>query len=219
MSTTATSTAVERYRPVMSEVEQTTLLGFLAGYRGYTRDAYTLDLRQFTAWCWRHHRRTRRIRHRQAPVGDAPQRAIGIWSTTVLIREMAACRPIHASRRERGTAVLRTSKVPERPLRRESDSAQGHTVEALCQRRRRGRTGPHARAVTRTEPQRLTTAPNDRSTRDRGRSERHFLASATMREPDARPIEQQRTSGVAFRRDQHSATHATRCCAECTHRV
>jgi hypothetical protein len=50
MFTTATSTAVERYRPVMSEVEQTTLLGFLAGYRGDTGDADTLDLRQFTAW-------------------------------------------------------------------------------------------------------------------------------------------------------------------------
>ena len=36
MSTTAT--AVARYQPVMSEAEQTTLLGFLAGYRGYTRD-------------------------------------------------------------------------------------------------------------------------------------------------------------------------------------
>jgi hypothetical protein len=48
MSTTP-STAVERYQPVMSEVEQTTLLGFLAGYRGYTRDSYTLDLRQLTA--------------------------------------------------------------------------------------------------------------------------------------------------------------------------
>ena len=34
MSTTMT-TAVERYQPVMSEAEQTTLLGFLAGYRGY----------------------------------------------------------------------------------------------------------------------------------------------------------------------------------------
>jgi hypothetical protein len=33
MSTTP-STAVERYQPVMSEAEQTTLLGFLAGYRG-----------------------------------------------------------------------------------------------------------------------------------------------------------------------------------------
>jgi len=49
------TTAVERYQPVLSEVERTTLLGFLAGYRGFTRDAYTLDLRQFTAWCWEQH--------------------------------------------------------------------------------------------------------------------------------------------------------------------
>ena len=55
MSTTAT--AVERYQPVLNEVEQSTLLGFLAGYRGFTRDAYTLDLRRFTAWCWQHDRR------------------------------------------------------------------------------------------------------------------------------------------------------------------
>ena len=61
MSTTMT-TAVERYQPVMSEAEQTTLLGSLAGYRGYTRDAYTLDLRQFTAWCWQHDKRLFDIR-------------------------------------------------------------------------------------------------------------------------------------------------------------
>ena len=29
-----TNTAVEPYQPVMTEVEHTTLLGFLAGYRG-----------------------------------------------------------------------------------------------------------------------------------------------------------------------------------------
>jgi hypothetical protein len=34
-----------------------TLLGFLAGYRGFTRDGYALDLRQFTAWCWQHDHR------------------------------------------------------------------------------------------------------------------------------------------------------------------
>jgi integrase/recombinase XerD len=33
------------------------LLGFLAGHRGYTRDAYALDLRQFTAWCWQYDHR------------------------------------------------------------------------------------------------------------------------------------------------------------------
>jgi integrase/recombinase XerD len=56
------TTAVERYQPVMSEVEQTMLLGFLAGYRGHTRDAYTLDLRQFTAWCWRRQHRLFEVR-------------------------------------------------------------------------------------------------------------------------------------------------------------
>ena len=49
--------AVERYRPALTEPEQVTLRGFLAAYRGYTRDAYTLDLRQFTAWCWQHDHR------------------------------------------------------------------------------------------------------------------------------------------------------------------
>ena len=53
MSTYSTI-AVERYQPVLSDVERMTLLGFLAAYRGYTRDAYALDLRQFTAWCWQH---------------------------------------------------------------------------------------------------------------------------------------------------------------------
>ena len=48
------TTAVARHHPVLSDVERMTLLGFLAGYRGFTRDAYALDLRQFTAWCWHH---------------------------------------------------------------------------------------------------------------------------------------------------------------------
>lgn len=56
------TTAVERYQPVLSEVEQVTLLGFLAGYRGFTREAYTLDLRQFTAWCWQHQHRLFEVR-------------------------------------------------------------------------------------------------------------------------------------------------------------
>ena len=56
-SMSPSTTAVERYQPVLTESEQSTLLGFLAGYRGFTRDASTLDLRQFTAWCWQHDRR------------------------------------------------------------------------------------------------------------------------------------------------------------------
>ena len=49
-----TSTVIALYEPVLSDIERMTLLGFLAAYRGFTRDAYALDLRQFTAWCWQH---------------------------------------------------------------------------------------------------------------------------------------------------------------------
>jgi integrase/recombinase XerD len=34
----------------------------LRGYRGYTRDADTLDLRQFTAWCWQRQHRLFEVR-------------------------------------------------------------------------------------------------------------------------------------------------------------
>ena len=37
--------------PVFSEPERRALAGFLAGYSSLTREAYTLDLRQFAAWC------------------------------------------------------------------------------------------------------------------------------------------------------------------------
>jgi hypothetical protein len=48
------TTAVARCQPVLSDVERMTMLGFLAADRGYARDAYALDLRQFIAWCWQH---------------------------------------------------------------------------------------------------------------------------------------------------------------------
>jgi len=54
MSTTTTSspsTAVAVAEPVFTNGERLALAGFLAGYTGLTREAYALDLRQFTAWC------------------------------------------------------------------------------------------------------------------------------------------------------------------------
>jgi len=49
---TATSTtALVPVQPAFSNAERLALAGFLAGYRGLTREAYTLDLRQFTTWC------------------------------------------------------------------------------------------------------------------------------------------------------------------------
>ncbi len=40
--------------PLFTDGERAALAGFLAGYSGLTRDAYTLDLRQYTSWCAQH---------------------------------------------------------------------------------------------------------------------------------------------------------------------
>ena len=52
--TATPTTDVALVDPVFSKVEQYALAAFLAGYRGLTRDAYALDLRQFIAWCGEH---------------------------------------------------------------------------------------------------------------------------------------------------------------------
>jgi integrase/recombinase XerD len=51
MTTAAPSTALATIQPAFTAPERLALAGFLAGYRGLTREAYTLDLRQFTTWC------------------------------------------------------------------------------------------------------------------------------------------------------------------------
>jgi len=52
---TATATAVlVPIQPAFTDAERLALAGFLAGYRGLTREAYALDLRQFTTWCRNH---------------------------------------------------------------------------------------------------------------------------------------------------------------------
>ena len=51
MTTAAPSTALATIQPAFTDPERLALAGFLAGYRGLTRDAYALDLRQFTTWC------------------------------------------------------------------------------------------------------------------------------------------------------------------------
>jgi Phage integrase, N-terminal SAM-like domain len=51
MTTAAPSTALAAIQPAFTNPERLALAGFLAGYRGLTRGAYTLDLRQFTTWC------------------------------------------------------------------------------------------------------------------------------------------------------------------------
>jgi hypothetical protein len=50
MTTSIISAALSVIEPAFSEAATLALAGFLAGYSGQTRVAYTLDLRQFTAW-------------------------------------------------------------------------------------------------------------------------------------------------------------------------
>jgi hypothetical protein len=45
------STSVVVYDPAFADGERLALAAFLADYRGSTRNAYALDLRQFVAWC------------------------------------------------------------------------------------------------------------------------------------------------------------------------
>ena len=51
MTTAAPSAALATIQPAFTDAERLALAGFLAGYRGLTREAYALDLRQFTSWC------------------------------------------------------------------------------------------------------------------------------------------------------------------------
>jgi hypothetical protein len=54
MATTISSAALVPVTQVLSNTERLALAGFLAGYSGLTRQAYELDLRQYTAWCQPH---------------------------------------------------------------------------------------------------------------------------------------------------------------------
>jgi integrase/recombinase XerD len=51
MAAETASTSLAPVQPVFTDAERLALAGYLAGYRGLIREAYTLDLRQFTGWC------------------------------------------------------------------------------------------------------------------------------------------------------------------------
>ena len=51
MSDTVTSTEIVVFDRSFADPERLALAGFLAGYSGQTRDAYTMDLRLFATWC------------------------------------------------------------------------------------------------------------------------------------------------------------------------
>src|SRR6266516_1258759 len=51
MTATTTTAVLVPIQPAFTDAERLALAGYLAGYRGLTREAYALDLRQFTSWC------------------------------------------------------------------------------------------------------------------------------------------------------------------------
>ena len=51
ITTAVPSTELATIQPAFTDPERVALAGFLAGYRGLTREAYALDLRQLTTWC------------------------------------------------------------------------------------------------------------------------------------------------------------------------
>jgi integrase/recombinase XerD len=76
MTTAAPSTALATIQPAFTDPERLAL----AGYRGLTRDACTLDLRQFTTWCrarslplFTVRRRHRKLRPRPGDQGPGPR--------------------------------------------------------------------------------------------------------------------------------------------------
>jgi len=50
MAAATDSTSLVPVQPVFTDAERLALAGFPAGYRGLTREAYTLDPRQFSGW-------------------------------------------------------------------------------------------------------------------------------------------------------------------------
>jgi integrase/recombinase XerD len=62
MTTTTPSAALVPVAPVFTNTERLALAGFLAGYSGLTREAYELDLRQYTNWCHQHYLRLFQVR-------------------------------------------------------------------------------------------------------------------------------------------------------------
>jgi integrase/recombinase XerD len=72
--------------PAFSEPEKLALAGFLAGYSGMTREAYALDLRQFTAWCRQRQLRLFAVRRADVEIFARELEAAGRARATVTRR-------------------------------------------------------------------------------------------------------------------------------------
>ncbi len=100
MAATAPSTSLVPIQPVFTDAERLALAGYLAGYRGLTREAYTLDLRQFTLV------RTRVITRKGGKVVTIPHAPRTARAIDLAIGERAAgrCSPLRTGGGWTGTA-------------------------------------------------------------------------------------------------------------------
>jgi hypothetical protein len=161
MTTAAPSTALATIQPAFTDAERFALAGFLAGYRGLTREAYALDLRQFTTWC------------RARSVSCSPSAAPTSRPSPVTWRPGAA----HAGPRRA------PGPLPGRPCPPAADRLRGPCRRAGPQRTRR----PAGRRRTRTASRARAglTARTERATGIRGHRRGHRAPGPGTRAPDS----------------------------------
>ena len=130
MTATTSSTALTTIQPAFTDAERLALAGFLAGSRGLTRDAYTLDLRQFTSRC----------RARSRPLFSVRRADIETFA-----------RDLEANGRARATVTRRLCAIAGFCEYAAEEELLGHSPAAHA-RRPRLDCESHATALDRNEP-------------------------------------------------------------------
>ncbi len=88
----AAVTSVVLYDPRDTSPEVRTIAGFLAGYSGRTREAYTLDLRMFYRWCEEHQLTLFEITRLGRSRTSRPRRKLRVGSHQRLVRAVLPLR-------------------------------------------------------------------------------------------------------------------------------
>jgi hypothetical protein len=118
MAATSHSSSLVPVQPAFTDAGRLALAGYLAGYRGLTREAYTLDLRQFTGWC----------RTRSLPLFSVRRADIETWP------------PASAHLRSRGSEVVPWKAVWPPPAARLTTARNSAQITTGRGHRQRSRT-------------------------------------------------------------------------------
>jgi hypothetical protein len=130
---TTTSAALVPIQPAFTDAERLALAGFLAGYRGLTREAYALDLRQVTTWC-----RTKVV---TIPLAPRTARAIDL---AIGERTDGRAGVPGPGRAAAGPARRRADRPQDRPPRRDHQGRHAPHAQARIHHRGPRRRGPAA---------------------------------------------------------------------------